>query len=130
MVAGHSHAAYNFAGSVAPLVFTCFIPTLMPFGLGVFIVLLRISEKSNRKFLWTAVFKALQQQIYGDQLAKTESGVYTLYNRKIRKRILAALFLAEIVILLCVAVSFWSEFLIEQGNQCDSGYDCFALLNE
>ena len=52
-----------------------------------------------------------------------------LYSREIRKGVLAALFLAEGIIMLCVAVSFWSEFLIEQVDQCTSHFDCFALLS-
>ena len=121
-----TYDSYNFASYLAPLFLTCVIPTIMPVGIGVLVVLFRFSEKFDGDFVWTAFFKALQQLIYGEQLDKSEKGVYTLYHRKIRKRVMAVLFLAEGTILLCVAVSFWSQFLVEEDTRCDFDFDCYA----
>ena len=125
--ANRTYDSYHFASYVAPLLFTCMIPTIMPVGIGALIVLLRFSENLDTYILWNAFFRALQQQIYGEQLERSEQGVYVLYRRKIRKRIMAVLFLAEGIILLCVAVSFWSQFLVEEDTRCDSDFDCYAL---
>ena len=99
-----TYDVYTFSSYISPLVFVSFVPIVMPIGIGFFIVLLRYAEKFDQALLWYALCTSLKQFIYGHQL-KSNSGVYTLFHRKIPKIVLAILFLGEGIILLCVAVS-------------------------
>ena len=79
------------------------------------------------------------KRIYGDHLEVEKSEVenseskqhytYTLYSRELPRAMLALLFISVVCIYFCTLLSFWSDLLIAESQQCNEEMDCYALNN-
>ena len=125
---GYRFSTYDNASFFAPLFFIIVsLPVLALVTLVVYLSVLVIKQEYDRP-IWTSVYKALKQ-VYGDQLEKEEDKGYHLYNWKVPQLILYSLFVSFAIIMICIVVSFWSEFLLAESDQCTDDMDCFAFNN-
>ena len=93
-------------------------------------ILVEVEEKGGKIPCWTFIFGGLKM-IYGHQVdemdAKGKPTVYSICGRHVKSWLLVVLFMVVVFVCSCVAVAFWSEFLVEESYHCQSDVDCFAL---
>ena len=93
-------------------------------------ILVEVEEKGGKIPCWTFIFGGLKL-IYGHQVdemeAKGKPTVYSICGRHVKSWLLVVLFMVVVFVCSCVAVAFWSEFLVEESYHCQSDVDCFAL---
>ena len=121
---GYSYSTYESASFSAPLFFFSLIPLVVLIVEFIYLLVIVIKKDFDRP-VWNSVYKGLRQ-IYGDQLDKRD-GNYYLFNWKVPRLMLFLLFSSFVSIMVCTVVSFWSELLLTETDECTPDMDCFAF---
>lgn len=150
-----NYSTYNAAAYIAPIIIlcSCLVLTVIaaytlilicwPFKkdikkladeeMGPGTLLSGFRERGNPIPCWTCIFGGLKL-IYGHQLDECHckhpqmTNIYTVCGRHVRPWLLVVLFMVVIFVCSCTVVTFWCEFLVDEGDSCDDNrMDCFAM---
>jgi len=120
----YSYCIYDTFAFTLPLVLLTIGPTVIITVNFNFIFFLAYCCKKKKKYFWTFALKMLQL-VYGDELQQNE-GRFSLYGRPLERYKVPLLLAAVESIFICVSISFYSELLFTESNQCSNTMDCFA----
>ena len=138
---GHNYYLYSYLGIVVHVMFLT-IPGLAFFSVVIAIVLAKVHMLEsdsrlahcfrfiNNKFPFKALILSALKILYGhdvvEEKRRGEPSKVTIYGRIPGPVALYVQFTLIVVVVVCSAWAFWSEFLLDETDRCDSQIDCFA----
>ena len=143
---GHNYGIYLNLGIAFPVMLLTLACLTISFGLLVMILVkVSVMRKSdgrlahcfrfiNNKFPFKALIMSALKILYGHDIVeeKRRGGLskVTIYGRIAGPVALYFQFTLIVIVFVCSAMAFWSEFLLDKNDRCDSQMDCFAFYAE
>ena len=139
---GHNYDLYSSLGLVVPVMFLIITILTIPFGfIAMLLAKFHMLESDgclahcfrfiNNKFPFKALILSAMKILYGHDVVEEKRhggpSKITIYGRIAGSTALYSQFLLIVVVFVCSALAFWSEFLLDENDRCDSQMDCFAL---
>ena len=139
---GHNYGLYSNLGIIVPVMFMFISFLTILFGALVLLLaklhmlesdsrLARCFRFINNKFPFKALVLSALKILYGHDVVEEKRrggpSKITIYGRIAGFGALYVQSTLIVIVFVCSALAFWSEFLLDENDRCDSQMDCFAF---